>query len=640
MRHLPALVAVLACLTAAAQPPQGPSPQAVQQVEARRKHLEAMGVWFMRPVAPLKEADVQKALAQLQEALASPDGYVYEQAVGDLTNQHYVTFPAEPLLELLLPRLKAPETEQRRVLAQSFVMEYLGRHYGPKAKKALPDLLRIVTDVKASPYLRGQAVEAAARIGPGDPAVVAAFIEATTNPEPKTSSGVHDRIAEKLGDMGKAAWPAKKALIKIFERDPWYEDVAFVALGKLAMDDPPRPLGDYLDRLAKIDEVPMEQAAAAFLHVAKHCHPDVAARPPQRGALPASVVDVARELKKVDRKQAEQTRPVLLKVVESRPGSDVFIRAALRVLATIGPGSDAHAARVVVGVLTRQPVGKTHDAREDASAALALLEPADKAAVPVLAEGLDRLLKEESHDWVRCRNLAEVIARYGKDARPAVPVLIRALERFRTPPAFPAYEELTACADALAAAGGDVPGARIVLLHLLDADAPLLKKAGPEAVPVQARLLLALGRMGLPPAGEERDAVLDRIRGGLGSDRVVPFSAACKVVAGSGPDFTVKEARSLVPLLVRVLADDFHFKDEKEPSAVLPAGFAGDENPLRGPGLAVRALAALGPRAQDALPQLEALANRPLENVKGTFLPDPPLNHVIREARKAVKAIQ
>ena len=39
-------------------------------------------------------------------------------------------------------------------------------------------------------YLRGQAVAAAARIGPGDPEVVAALIKVIHNPNPKSSSGV------------------------------------------------------------------------------------------------------------------------------------------------------------------------------------------------------------------------------------------------------------------------------------------------------------------------------------------------------------------------------------------------------------------------------------------------------------------
>src|SRR5207253_7602880 len=115
--------------------------------------------------------------------------------------------------------------------------------------------------------------------------------------------------------------------------------------------------------------------------------------------------------------------------------------------------------------------------------------------------------KAQHHDWPRSRALAEVIARHGKDAKPAVPALIRAIERFKTPMPYPPYEELAACASALAAAGGDAPGARAVLLHLLDPEAPLLKKAGAHAEGVQACLLLAVAAMGVPPPGEEREAL-------------------------------------------------------------------------------------------------------------------------------------
>src|SRR6266446_978222 len=76
----------------------------------------------------------------------------------------------------------------------------------------LPFLLATVVDDKLSSYLRGQAMDAAARLGAGEAKVVEAFIQALDNPNPKDSSGVHDRAIQLLGEMGKAAWPAKPAI--------------------------------------------------------------------------------------------------------------------------------------------------------------------------------------------------------------------------------------------------------------------------------------------------------------------------------------------------------------------------------------------------------------------------------------------
>ncbi len=614
---------------------KAPSPGATRQVEARRKHLEAIGLWFARPASPLKDTDVRKALAELGDALRSKDLHVFEEAVRDVTNRHYVSLPADEILKLLLPLLKSPETQMQRMTAQGFVMEYLARTYGAKAKDAVPDLLHIVTDPKAPTYVRGQAVEAVARIAPGDPAVVKAFIRAATDPVPQAASAVAGRIAEKLGDMGTAAWPAKDALRRIFDLDPWLQDGAFIALGKLAMDDPPRPLADYLARLGQLDDLPLEQAAAAFLHVQKRCRPDAAPRPPHFAAPLPAQIDVPRELLKLDRKSAAAARPVLLKTLEDRPGDDVHVRAALRTLAVIGPGASARAARDLAGVLTRQPLAKTHEARSEARAALALLEPTDDDAVPALASGLEKVLGEKPRDWLSAQALAQVLTRYGKSARPAAPLLIRALEGFRTPPPYPAYDELYAHAGALAAIG-DVPGARAVLLHLLDRGAPLLARAGDRAPEVEAVLLLAVGRLGLPPAGDERAALLDRVRGGLGGVRAAPFAAAANVVIDNGGGWTEKEAMTLVPLLVRVLAKDSHFKDSGPWTGQLAPGFAKSETRLPADGLAARALGAMGPAARDALPELERLASEPLVDVRGTYVPEPAHNFAIHEARQAI----
>ncbi|MCI0685237.1 MAG: hypothetical protein L0Y71_24320, partial [Gemmataceae bacterium] len=233
-----------------------------------------------------------RRLAELEKRLTHADPKVRLAAAGDLLNGRYRKAPPEQLAALLIRQLQTPAGPERASMtAQGFVMEHLARRYAPQAKAAIPPLLRMVTDDRVDVYLRGQAIEASAAIAPGDARVVEAFIVALENPKPTSTSGVHDRAIERLGDMGKAAWPAKKAIARMLDH-PWYQDRAFDALGKLARDDEPQPAATYLDRLKHIDKLGHEQASSAFLHLA--------------------------ELGKKDRETAAAARPVLWAVVAAR----------------------------------------------------------------------------------------------------------------------------------------------------------------------------------------------------------------------------------------------------------------------------------------------------------------------------------
>jgi hypothetical protein len=96
-----------------------------------------------------------------------------------------------------------------------------------------------------------------------------------------------------------------------------------------------------------------------------------------------------------------------------------------------------------------------------------------------------------------------------------------------------------------------------------------------------------------------------------------------------------------VPLLARVLAPDHKFKEAHTRIVHrLREPFTAEEFRLSGVGLAARALGSLGPAAREALPALKVLAARKLEERKSDFLPDPPMNAVILEARKAVETIR
>jgi hypothetical protein len=633
--------------------PTGPSPEAKKQIDARRAHFEHFNEMPRRAFTPeqLAEHDrlMQPRLEELAAALASRDPFVYDEAVRDLVNGHYRNFPPEKLRSLLLPLLKTPEKTPIRIDAQAWVMNYLShRDMQASSKAAVPDLLRILADDKVSPYLRGSAVDAAARIAPGDRDVLEAFISALGNPNPTNRSGVHDRIAERLGEMGRAAAPAKKALIKLFDRGEWYQDPAYIALGKIERDETPKVLADYLDRLGKLDKLPVEQGAAAFMHIVEQ----------GRTGEPGNwrvVPEVARA-----------ALPVLLAVVESRP-NDVHSRAALRALADLGPWSEAGTAKVLVKALMKYhdaldaarkailavdpgaareaksqelfwPI-YSHNRNELLLTALDRIDPAQKDAVEPLAEALARFAPKFD-EWPIGQRLAKNLARFGTAARPAVPTALTTLKSLPLTEKQDVYAELFVdYLGVLAAAGGDAPGARQAVLEYLNPDGPTLKKSGPNAPMLRFNLLLTLARLGLPADGDERTAALRRTQEGLATDRIDIFSAATKVVAAA-TKLTPEEAAPLVKGLVRVLAKDFAFPPTPQdiPSH-LAGGFTYDEALLLGRGLTLRALGALGPLAREALPEVRALAKQELEKRTSDFIADPPINAVILEARKAEKQI-
>jgi hypothetical protein len=613
--------------------PLGPSATAVRQVESRRKALaqfEGVDPDLLRPnerAAVLGK--MGPALTELAESLASGDSHVYTSAVVDLTNGYYRAFPKGPLLEVLLPALKTPETSSERMVSQSFIMQYLAARYGSKAKAALPDVLKMVVNDKLSSYLRGQAIDAAAKIGTGDAAtveaVVKAFVAAIESPHPKSESGVQDRAAQHLGQMGKAALPAKEALQRLFARGSWNEDPALEALGKIAQDDPARPLADYLRVLESLgkagaEKVSLEQAAVAFHHVvsaAKTGKKYVSGSPP-------------REEEVIDREAAMAIRPVLLAIVE-RGKDDAYFRAALRALTQVGAGSSPRAATAFADSLVRT-------GSSEAVQALERLEPTDAKAVAPLTAAFGKSVSDQ-RSWHISYHLAQTLARYGKAARPAVPEVIRALRAFRASPNVgDAYaEQFAVFLQLLAVAGREDDGARRLVVDLLDPASEVMKRSAPDATPeYHVHLLLTLATLGLPKEGKQRQAALGRIREGLASDVLPVFSAAAQAVVAVRP-LTDNESPPLVPLLARTLTPKFAFRKAHERIRNRLPTLAAEE---LGQVPALRALAALGKAAREALPAVKAIADRPLIVRRSSFLPEPSVNALIREGRKAVGAIE
>jgi len=634
---------------AAPVPPDEPSPKALQQIEARRAGLRELQGTRRESLSPeeLAELDrrLQPRLDELAAAIEHRDAHVYEAAAHDLANNDYRAFAPDKILALLLPRLKAPETEPARVRAQGRVLRCLPAASAQAGSRAaLADVLRIVVNDKVNDSLREEAIRAAARIAPGDPAVVEAFIAALDRPNPPNSRDVRGPLIEALGNMGKSAAPARKALIKLFDPARYRDDDIYIALGKIERDESPRKLDEYLARLGKLDSLPVEQSAAAFLHVVELGR----TRTGDQAVVSADVAGAA--------------RPVLLAVVETRP-DDVHWRAALRALSDLGAGSSPATAKLLVGLLLKyhdefvtawrkieatEPGTLRNEAFSRLYApqsireallvnALERLDPAEGAAAGPIAEAFARFARLAGpNDWVIAQRLARNLARFGAGARPAVPAVIKGLRSLPLSPTQDVFPEVFMDYLAvLAAAGGDAPGSRRAVLDHLDPSGPTLTKTGPNAAELHVHLLLTLARLGLPPEGGDRTAALRRLQEGLASDRADIFSAATKVVAAAA--LSPAEAGPVVKALARVLEKDFQFRELSQDTARrLTWAFTSEERVLLGQGLAVRALGAMGPLAREALPAVRA---RAAQEFQAREWSEPAINFLIREARKVEKQI-
>ena len=656
------LLTVSTALAVPAPPiPTGPSEEIVKRIADRRKLLnDFRGISLERMDAEQRAEFDQKilpALAELAHALKHEDAYLYDEAVRDLVNGEYRAFPPDKINPLLLPRLKSPETNLLRMTTQGWVMEYLARKENHQAaQEAIPDLLAMVVNSKINPYLRSKAVESAANIAPGDPKVLKAFIAALDDLTPTNSWGIHDRLAEQLGKMGKSAAPAKKALLKLFERGDAYQDPTYLALGKIERDEKPRELEVYLKRLTTLDSIPTEQAAAAFLHLvelAKTGKKRYVDNPPREEEIIS--VEVARA-----------ARPILLKVVEDRP-DDAHSRAALRALEDLGAGSSPQTAKFLAGLLVKYrktfqaaqeemikaAPGPDREAKEKALYlvyahsrdtlllnAMAKLEPTKPEAAVPIAEAF-ALIAVDRENWNVAERLAKILTRFGKGAAPAVPAVIQAIKALPLGKERNAYHEVFAeYLAVLAAAGGEQPGVRQLVIELLDPAGEFLKKSGLQAAELQVNLLLTLAQIGLPLEEKERKVAMDRLQEGLASVQTVIFSAATKVVASSAKTLTLEEAIPLVKSIALVLDAKFHFRELPENEVRYLSWYMSNEDQhLLGQGLALRALGELGPKSRGAEEAVKALARQELQE-RSDYLPEPKINSVIREARKALQQIE
>lgn len=627
MRSLLSPLVALLVLSPVAVAADQPSERAVRLVAERRDGLEELNAHLRllttlkKPIDDATQARVDRAVKALHDALASADPHVRSEVVNDVLNVYYGGFPADAVIAEILPLIRTPETELEPARQQGVLMDHLGHRYAEKARDAVPLLVRMMNDSKAMDYLRGRATEALGRIGKSDPDVLKAFLAVAK--DPKGDPAVVGQVVQILGDRGDKSAAVRELLAAICRREPNKQHHTFLALGQVSMDDPPKPLETYLEKLRTPDAHPLGEAAAAFLHVQKYGNPESAFREPNTFAPPTT---------KIVEENAKASRPVLLGIVKSRP-DDLFSRMALRVLEAIGPGSSKEAAEVLAKVVLR-PADYA-----DAVYALAKFDAADPAAVPVFHETFREVTRQNS--WYKQVELAKLLARYGKHAAPAAPTLIDALKGVRiTDNVHDAYFQTYAqFCDTLAAIGGETPTVREAVLDLLSPESKALAASGKAANHYRAKLFETLAGVGLPKEGDLRAVALQHVTVALLMDIDIVFPAAAPVVIRHGAALSDEEAAKLLPAVTRVLAPGFRFGDadgkvKEEPKDPFL------RFPMTEQTLSLRALAALGPRAKDALPILQALADRTPDKKVSDFTPPPPVNDVIKEAKAAVAAIK
>jgi HEAT repeat protein len=124
-------------------------------------------------------------------------------AVGELAAAIWPTLgsPAAPHLAV---RLRHPEAEVRATAAQALV------RMGVDGEAALAALLRAAGD-EADPDVRFGCLEAAAAVGPGSPAVVAALVKALEDPRLAVGSAT---LLAAMGPPARGAGPALRRLIR------------------------------------------------------------------------------------------------------------------------------------------------------------------------------------------------------------------------------------------------------------------------------------------------------------------------------------------------------------------------------------------------------------------------------------------
>lgn len=512
---------------------------------------------------PVLAAEGDGGFEAWKARLTSRDVKVHDAAVREWLNGTARDAKAETIVPLFIPFIENYAEKREDEASRGLMMEYMGRKYGREAKAALPALIALATDGDANPYLRGRAIETIGRVAGPEPEVIAALIRVLENPKPQSRSGVHEVAARVLGEMGKAAEPARAALSALLMHE-WaiYQDAAYIALGRIAEAEMARPLEEQIARLERVTEWTAAESSAAFLAVQ------------------------AAETKKDP--QAKDARAALAEIIATQGGTK-YQRAAIATLLVTGPGGEPAMVRALVKAVVT-------DRATFADRVLIQVETTHPDSVVPLVEAMRD--QWNSPNWVIPYYLAHALQHFGAQARPATPWLIQALQGIErvTAPGDAYAPQARSYILALKNIGAEEPSILPALVAMLDPESGFMKKSGVLADPVRCELYGAISALGVPKDGPLRAAILARVMEGLQSTEALIVVRSSELAGRSA-------AKEVVPRLLVLSDPDTNGVEEK--------------NDLRSPNLvvacaAVKALGELGPLAKEALPRMREIAARPL----------------------------
>lgn len=518
--------------------------------------------------------DRAKALAA---GVMSADAETRVRFRRDLLNNVYSDLTDEQRVAAILPMLATINTDHAaRDGLMETTIQHLPRLAGSEGKQILPSLLKLLGDAKTD-SLRYSLIIAVTKIGPEDPAVVAALV-ASMERTPD------DRGAEEIGRMGSVAAPAKAVLLK---KVAIPSVNAYLALGKIAFAESPRK--DFFPRLSAAD-ASVEERSAAMAQIASIAKPSA--------------------------EQLKSFREALRVILESQPQPAEKEGAALT-LAKIGAGSDPRMIRAIFGAMQATPNGGFE-------AAMASVDATDKAAVPGLGELFDANTAEPAQ--VKAIVLVKLIGRYGSLAEPLTPNVFAVYRKAVVHPSWIPGEYLMTLAKI---APGNVE-VQATVVELLDPASPANQDSNHQ-LKMQGFAYQTLNVLGVPTDPALADATIKRLVGDFVTQPKLMVSALTFLEKADGGLLRRNKAELLPPLLA-LLKQDVEMKEFRQDMTTA-------STVLRSQISAVRILAAMRGDAADALPQLREIAQRePMQ--PGYNAVYGPWNQLIATAKAAVETIR
>jgi HEAT repeat protein len=458
-------------------------------------------------------------------------------------------------------------------------VQMLEQRYAADAAPAVPKLVGLLHDPKREWWVRERAARALGRVSPRPQEAIRELVASLQNKA--AHEPVNQGSVEALGRLGPQAAEALPLLRKYLSAtDPQAQQTAFVAVGRIM--NAAAPSEEDLKKLEFVDWEAADGGYAAY-RALRMLGP--------RGAFAA---------------------PALVETYRRKP--PVYVRG--EVIETLGEvGGGAPAVQILLAALPAR-WGEPGDPPEEkflsdlAAGALARMPASDPGAVPLLADAL-------AHpDPVVRYQAATALRPYGAAARPAVPALVAALEKAdgKTDP-----YEVGAYLSALRAAGPAADDAGPALVKLLAERAKLYQGQDPFwAHYLRAYILLTLSDIGTPAAA--KPCILDLLNN---SDKTTAmgYAAAARALR--------PETTEAIPGLLRSLRPDFTDFPMCWDGFAMALGNEDASCRLE----ALRALARMGPRAREALPEITRVSGEKPE-------PASPVPAWDEEARKALRAIR